>query len=135
MTTGPVASGEPPARLAAWLDERLRGVPPELAERIRALGASGLAGAELHRYRAVHTDADVAVAALLADAAASAVRGVVAGGCSERGAALDLLAADALVTYACEALAEVAAEGGVDALDGAAAALLSALAATVATGP
>lgn len=80
--------------LGQWLDRELAGVPQELAVRIR--------GALPANWREVpNSDA----AALLANAAAHELRGLLDRGCDTRWAAPGLLTVDALVTYACELLA------------------------------
>lgn len=92
-------------RALEWL-ERRRPVPPQaLLERMaEALGAVGAVSAD---------DADVPpIPAALGAAALDRFRVVLAGP-NDRAAALDLLAADALLTYAFEAAAEI----GPDALE------------------
>lgn len=80
--------------LGQWLDRELAGVPQELAVRIR--------GALPPNWRDVpNSDA----AALMANAAAHELRGLLERGCETRWAAPGLLTVDALVTYACELLA------------------------------
>jgi hypothetical protein len=80
--------------LGDWLDNELEEVPQELAVRIRA---------------ALPPDWRVATvirgASVLADAAATELRGLLERGCDTRWAAPGLLTVDALVTYACELLA------------------------------
>lgn len=79
---------------AAWLAERSPGMPVELMQAVvEALADGGVAEAEGSRI------ADRLAAAGLA-ALARSIRG------TERSTATDLLAADALLTYACEAAAE-----------------------------
>lgn len=73
-----------------WLDRRGAEVPPALLERMRA---------------AVDTAAGGSVPAVLADASLACLRDALER-CDDRAAALHLLAADALVTAACEAEAE-----------------------------
>lgn len=86
--------------VARWLDQRRPGMPPELRRAVdAALERSAPAG-------------DGSVADRLADAGLGALSRV-AGAPSERSTATELLAADALLTYACEA----AAESGPDALE------------------
>lgn len=78
----------PPRRKEdAWLAQRLADVPPRLAAAVRELTQGGGADA-------------------LADAALAAFERVASGG-ARRAGALDLLAADALLTYAFEAAADV----------------------------
>jgi hypothetical protein len=85
---------ERPVTVGDWLESRVPAPPPALAERIRVLlGADADASAdEIH---------DV-----LATAAQRALRDLLARGDHSRAIAQDLLAIDALVTYACEAAAE-----------------------------
>ena len=77
-----------------WLESRVPVPPPALAERMRALlGADAEAsGDEIHE--------------VLATASERALRDLLARGDHSRAIAHDLLAIDALVTYACEAAAE-----------------------------
>lgn len=80
--------------VADWLDGRTPVPPPALRARIReALGEASTASVE----RA----GDVCLAA-----AERLVGGLLAGDCTSRDCALDLLTADALVTYAFEAAAQ-----------------------------
>ena len=82
-------------RLADWVDARLEGVESELAARVRSAIAD------------VASDANVLDAPRVLVAAAVTQLGPLAtGGCSARESAADLLAVDALVTLACEALAD-----------------------------
>jgi hypothetical protein len=81
-----------PGLLSAWIRGRSPAPPPDLLSRIEALAARA-------RGTTVPTDA-------LLDAAAIAMADVLRGGCLTRGAALDLLAVDALVTYVFEAAAD-----------------------------
>ena len=74
----------------AWLAPRLAAAPADLADRMRSAVADG-SGAPV-------PDA-------LAAAALACLRRGIDGG-ERRAAALDLLAADALLTHACEAAAE-----------------------------
>lgn len=77
-----------------WLDSRKPAPPTELADRIRTL-----LGASLAR--------DISSASpLLIDAAAALLRDMLRAGITARAHALDLLAVDALVTYAFEMAAE-----------------------------
>jgi hypothetical protein len=79
--------------LGEWLREREPSPPPRLAERIQtALG---------HRTSAAAADAS----ALCLDAADVLLRDLLARGSAGRESALDLLAVDALVTYAFESAA------------------------------
>lgn len=87
--------------VARWLDERRPAMPPELRRAVdAALEGSVSAG-------------DVSLADRLAGAGLAALSRV-AGAVPERSTATELLAADTLLTYACEA----AAEAGPDALEG-----------------
>lgn len=82
-------------RLGSWLDHRLASVDDDLAARIRkALPPN-----------AIETPMSVGGEAL-ADVAAASLRVLLASGCETRAAAPDLLVIDALVTYACEAIAQ-----------------------------
>ena len=84
--------------LARWLDARRPLPPAELRARIdAALG------------RDLHADVDDVAEALLA-AGERLVRSLLDEDATSRGSALDLLAADALVTYAFEAASEKPAE-------------------------
>ena len=77
----------------AWLDARRPAPPPALAARLReALLAPGAGGG--------------GVAERCLDAGERLLAGLLARDCAHRSAALDLLAADALVTYAFEAASE-----------------------------
>ena len=90
--SGPEASGE---RVAAWVAARTPEPPVALAERIGALYARGTAPASV-----------APTAAGCVDAAAHAVGALIADGATSRRTALDLLAADALATYAFELASE-----------------------------
>jgi hypothetical protein len=76
-----------------WLDRRGGDVPPALQQRM---------------LEAVDAGAGESVPAVLADASLACLRDALEL-CDDRAAALHLLAADALVTAACEAAAEAAA--------------------------
>lgn len=79
----------------AWLDERRPVAPAQLLARVRrALPDDGAAS---DTYPDIQTS--------LGDAAVSSLARALEGG-SAREAGLDLLAADALLTYGCEAAAE-----------------------------
>ena len=79
--------------VGSWLARRRPAPPPALTQRLRELLADD-------------ADAPAAVAAQACLAAGERVlRRLLAEGCAARGAALDLLTADALVTYAFEAAA------------------------------
>jgi hypothetical protein len=85
--------------LAEWLDGRTPKAPVTLAERVRAALGPAL-GRDLDAGRGpIH--------ATLLDAAISLLSATPGCESPERSAALDLLAADALVTYAFEMAAEV----------------------------
>ncbi|WP_419949408.1 hypothetical protein [Candidatus Palauibacter sp.] len=84
----------PRITLATWLETRLREAPPELAEAIRSRVAEVLDDGE---------EGLVYVALEALEAAAS--------GGGSRGSAIDLLAADAILTYALEAAADPALGG------------------------
>ena len=74
-----------------WLDGRTPAPPPVLSARLReALGDAA-------------TASDARVADVCLAAAERLVGGLLAGDCTSRDCALDLLTADALVTYAFEA--------------------------------
>ena len=80
--------------LTDWLASRTPAPPPPLAERITSIVARS------HRsVDAVPTDA-------LLDAGENAMRTVLADGCLTRPSAMELLAVDAVVTYAFEAAAD-----------------------------
>lgn len=77
----------------AWLEARRPAPPPALAARLReALLVAGSDGGD--------------VAERCLDAGERLLAGLLARDCAHRSAALDLLAADALVTYAFEAASE-----------------------------
>lgn len=93
--------------LEVWLEPRLAHAPAELAEAVRELldAATGAGVA-----RAAASSSAASVADLLADAALAGFADVVsdtAAGGRPRGAALRLLAADAVLTYAFEAAADL----------------------------
>lgn len=88
----------------AWLEGRLDGVHPALAEAVRRCVEG-----------APEPDGPTSVAETLADAAAAELEDL-AGGSQDRAAAVRLLAADAVLTYAFEAVAEQG--GDPDALAG-----------------
>lgn len=90
------------AGLEAWLAARLQGVPESLRSRIQEAIAA-------HAAPLQAPAPGVELASLLADAGARLLERAEAMPPS-REAALALLAADALMTYACEALAEQAPE-------------------------
>ncbi len=101
-----------PAPLSAWIHGRSPAPPPHLLSRIEALAA--------------HTARTAMPADALLDAAAAAMADVLRGGCLTRTAGFDLLAIDALVTYAFEAAADDPQQ--LDARTGSALARISALA-------
>lgn len=84
-------------RALAWLEDRLEGVHPELADAVRRCAAASPA-----------PDRSASVADFLADAATAELE-TLAEGPQDRAAAVRLLAADAVLTYAFEA---AAGEGG-----------------------
>lgn len=81
-----------PGPLSAWLHARAPVPPPQLAARMDAMTA---------RVADRDPSADVLLAA-----AEAAMAALLRNGCLTRDAALDLLAVDALVTYAFEAAAD-----------------------------
>ena len=83
-----------PDTLTDWLASRAPEPPSQLAERI----ASAVARS--------HHSADAVPADALIDAGEGAMQAVLAEGCLTRPSALDLLAVDAIVTYAFEAAAD-----------------------------
>jgi hypothetical protein len=85
------------AELTAWLDAREPAAPAALRERMDAFIDAALADADNGRAPGIAT--------ALGESGVSALRAAVAH-CEERAAALDLLAADALLTYMMEAAAE-----------------------------
>jgi len=80
------------APLSAWLESRTPAPPPELAARLRAMTA--------------HRADRPARSEELLGAAREAMAALLQDGCLTRPSALDLLAVDALVTYAMEYAAE-----------------------------
>jgi hypothetical protein len=86
--------------LSAWLDEKLAGVPEELAREVRHLVLA---------ETGIEPGPDV-----VSRLASSALRGLdeVAVGSRDREVALRLLAADAALTYAFEAAAELGGDVG-----------------------
>jgi len=80
--------------LEEWLDSRQPTPPDALLERMRA---------EIRKLGIAEADA---TPKMLADAGASILKSLDVDGCTERAAALDLLAADALFTYTFEAAAD-----------------------------
>lgn len=98
MTSGSGRGGEvtpdPAESAVAWLAPRLQGVPEELADRVRAL----VAPAE-----------DGSVPELLASAAVDELERL-ADASQDRDAAVRLLAADAVLTWAFEAAADLGAD-------------------------
>ena len=89
MTGGP---------LADWLRTRMPAPPPLLLARIEALAGAA--------PDAVSGAVAAPVADVLLDAAERAMRSALRGGCLTRDSAIDLLAIDAIVTYAFEAAAD-----------------------------
>lgn len=99
----------------AWLDGRTPSAPPVLRQRMETgLARSGRSvphAKPLAGPAGTDLGVESTVAGALAEAALDRLRLALAAP-EDRAAALDLLAADALLTYACEA----AAEAGADAL-------------------
>ena len=89
MIDSPDTPGMP---LSTWLESRAPAPPPELARTMRVLSAAV-------------ADREPTPEVLLA-AAHGAMKTLLSGGCLTRASALELLAVDALVTYAFEAAAE-----------------------------
>jgi hypothetical protein len=87
-------SGAVSRQLGEWLDGELAAAPNELAVRLRSMLPAD--------WRTVPMESAPSV---LADAAATELRRLLERGCDTRWAAPGLLAVDALVTFACEALA------------------------------
>jgi hypothetical protein len=85
------------AELATWLDERTPDVPPVLRQHLNAFIDSGRRGEAMPEH--------------LARLGRAALERVIARGQGGRELALDLLAADAFVTYAFEAQALVDVSG------------------------
>jgi hypothetical protein len=81
-------------KLGDWLERELAGAPQELAVRVRTSLPSAWRDATL-----------LEAPMLLANAAAAELAGLLERGCETRRAAPALLTVDALVTYACQALA------------------------------
>jgi hypothetical protein len=112
--------GVPSTDLVRWLDDRRPAPPPSLRRALESTLArwaseADVAVAEPARG-APPGPADAGVAERLADAGLAAL-GRIAAEPSTRGGALDLLAADALLTYACEAAAEAEASGEAGAVE------------------
>ena len=78
--------------VSVWIRKRTPAPPPQLLARVEAMTAGAATAA--------------APADALVDAATSAMIMVLRDGCLTRSVALDLLAVDALVTYAFEAAAD-----------------------------
>jgi len=105
-------------RLADWVDARLEGVERELATRVRsAIGDVAPDATVLDAPRTLVAAAVTQLAPLATD------------GCTARESAADLLAVDALVTLACEALADTCTS--VDDIADGATAMIRAVAATL----
>lgn len=100
----PGARAEPSATLLAWLDARTPTPPVSLAARLRAILAER--GAERRAAGAPDQPEEPIADALVATAEWLLARLLGDGGLTRRSAALDLLAADALVTYAFEAASD-----------------------------
>lgn len=104
--------------LAEWVEQQLEDVESALASRIRvALGPNDVA--------ATLRDAPQ----VLLRAATARLEALVTDGCVARESAIELLTVDALVTLACEALAE--AQDDVEAIAGGTTAMLRAIAQTM----
>ena len=86
------------ADVSAWLEARLAGAPPELAEAVRGL---------IREVRVGEAVEGADVPGVLAAAALTGLDGVLAEAAPAREAALRLLAADASLTYAFEAAASL----------------------------
>ena len=84
-----MSASSPPITLGTWLEARLPAAPPELADAIRA------------RVEGVLGDGEEGLVSVALDALEAA-----AGGAGSRGSAIELLAADAILTYALEAAAD-----------------------------
>ncbi len=110
----PVPAGPSGGAVGEWLAGREASPPPELRERVSALARGGAI-------------LDAPVPQSLLSAAAAALERLARSGASDRATALDLLAVDALVTYAFEAAAE--SPGSIPVLSAGAMARLSAAAA------
>lgn len=100
--------------VAEWLDGRRPAMPPELRRVVEAaldrVGAEDVDGEDVDTEDVGAGDVLAGdVADRLADAGLAALSRV-SGAMPERSTAADLLAADALLTYACEAAAEAGAE-------------------------
>jgi len=98
---------------AAWLESRDPAAPPELLAKLqeavaalRADAGDSLSGAHSHGMGQGTDEALPALVTTLAEAALDRFRAALALG-DDRSAAFELLAADALLTYAFEAAAEV----------------------------
>jgi hypothetical protein len=82
----------------AWLEDRLADVPAALADRVREAVRASEATQSVRAMNA----ASESVSGLLLDAAVACMTAALRHG-PRRAAAADLLAADALLTWACEA--------------------------------
>lgn len=92
-----------------WLDQRTPPMPWELRRAVdAALEAAELGGAEVRAEAGAEAGAE-SVADRLADAGLATLARVVRAS-QDRSTAAELLAADALLTYACEAAAEAGPE-------------------------
>ena len=89
-----MSAPSPPVPLGTWLEARLREAPSELAEAIRS------------RVEGVPDESEEGLVSVALDALDAA-----ASGTGSRGSAIELLAADALLTYALEAAADPALGG------------------------
>lgn len=110
-------SGDADAAAGDWLSARSAGVPSALRERMASAVAelaggptsTATAAASHATGEAASTPERAAVPDVLADTALACLRAALALGDS-RTAAMELLAADGLLTYACEAAVEMGAD-------------------------
>ena len=106
-TSGAPSGAQADLQLGAWLDGELGEVDHDLADRIRRSLATGWEQMSL-----------ASGPRMLCDAALAELRPLLEHGCEARAAATPLLTVDALVTLACEALAQSGGdiEAGADAM-------------------
>lgn len=90
-----MSASSPPVSLGTWLEARLREAPPELADAIRV------------RVEGVPDDVEEGLVSVALEALETA-----ASGRGNRRSAIELLAADAILTYALEAAADPRLGGG-----------------------
>jgi hypothetical protein len=105
---------DPGTDLDRWLDDRRPAPPPSLRRALESAVTRWASEADASVAEPAHGAAAGLAAGRVAERLADAglaVLGRIAAEPSTRGAALDLLAADALLTYACEAAAEAEAHG------------------------